>query len=297
VKLARKLGRSPAPPSGPHGQVVPIQIDHVSKSYETREGEVRAVDDFSLECRPGEFVSIVGPSGCGKSTMLLMVAGLVPTTSGTVTIGDTVVERPYTDLGFVFQDSVLLDWRKTMGNVLLQAEMRGLDKDAYRTRAQELIDLVGLTGFEDRYPFELSGGMRQRVSICRALLHDPALLLMDEPFGALDALTRDQLNLDLQDIWLTSQKTVLFVTHGITEAVFLSDRVVVMSPRPGRIEEVLEIALPRPRHLSVRETPEFGKYTNDIRSVFARLGVLREEHGSTGPGPSTPALANPEVTS
>ncbi|MEA2419968.1 MAG: NitT/TauT family transport system ATP-binding protein [Thermoleophilaceae bacterium] len=282
AKIVRNLRRRGAAPSESHELVVPIQIDGVSKSYETREGEVRAVEDFSLDCRPGEFVSIVGPSGCGKSTMLLMVAGLIPATSGTVTIGETVVNRPYTDLGFVFQDSVLLDWRRTMGNVLLQAELRGLDKNAYRPRAQELIDLVGLSGFEDRYPFELSGGMRQRVSICRALLHDPALLLMDEPFGALDALTRDQLNLDLQEIWLTSQKTVLFVTHGITEAVFLSDRVVVMSPRPGRIEEVLDIALPRPRHLSVRETPEFGKYTSDIRRIFGRLGVLREEHGPAG---------------
>jgi NitT/TauT family transport system ATP-binding protein len=292
VKARRKLGRRGASPAGPHGEVVPIQIDHVSKSYETREGDVRAVEDFTLECEPGEFVSIVGPSGCGKSTMLLMVAGLVPTSSGAVSIGDTVVDRPYTDLGFVFQDSVLLDWRKTMGNVLLQAEMRGLDRDAYRTRAQELIDLVGLNGFEDRYPHELSGGMRQRVSICRALLHDPALLLMDEPFGALDALTRDQLNLDLQEIWLTSRKTVLFVTHGITEAVFLSDRVVVMSPRPGRIEEVLEIALPRPRHLSVRETPEFGKYTSEIRRIFSRLGVLREEHDGTS---GKPALSPQEA--
>src|SRR5262245_54396279 len=192
--------------------------------------------------RPGEFVSVVGPSGCGKSTLLLMVAGLIRITSGTITIGDIQVTKPYTDLGIVFQEPVLLDWRKVLGNVLIQAEIRkGMDKKRLRARAQELLDLVGLNGFEDRYPFELSGGMRQRVSICRALLHDPPLLLMDEPFGALDALTRDQLNLDLQSIWLGSEKTVMFVTHSISEAVFLSDRVAVFSPRPGRVVEMLDI--------------------------------------------------------
>jgi NitT/TauT family transport system ATP-binding protein len=273
VRGLRKRGGPIAAP----GEALPVLIEGVSKAYPTREGELLAIDDFSLDCRPGEFVSIVGPSGCGKSTMLLIASGLVGASRGTVRIGDTVVKRPFTELGFVFQDSVLLDWRKTMGNVLLQAEMRGLDAGAYRERAQELLDLVGLTGFEDRYPFELSGGMRQRVAICRALLHSPPLLLMDEPFGALDALTRDQLNLDLQDIWLSSRKTVLFVTHGISEAVFLSDRVVVMSPRPGRIEEVIEIDLPRPRQLAIRETPDFGRYTREIQGIFARLGVLREQ--------------------
>ncbi|MBM4421611.1 MAG: ABC transporter ATP-binding protein, partial [Chloroflexi bacterium] len=183
----------------------------------------------------------------------------------------------------------LLDWRKTLANVMLQVEMRKLDKSLYQARAQELLDMVGLTGFEDRYPYELSGGMRQRVSICRALLHDPPLLLMDEPFGALDALTRDQLNLDLQRIWLQSRKTVVFVTHSITEAVFLADRVVVMSPRPGKIEEILEIDLPRPRHLSIRETPEFGKYTSEIRRLFGSLGILRDEDGDAPAGGPAPA--------
>jgi NitT/TauT family transport system ATP-binding protein len=228
--------------------------------------------------RPGEFVSVVGPSGCGKSTLLLMVAGLIPSSGGTITIGNSTVTKPYTDLGIVFQEPVLLDWRKVLGNVLLQVELRrGLDKKKYRARAFELLDLVGLSGFENRYPFELSGGMRQRVSICRALLHDPPLLLMDEPFGALDALTRDQLNLDLQQIWMGSGKTVMFVTHSISEAVFLSDRVAVFSARPGRVVEVLDIDLPRPRHLSIRETPEFGQYAGEIRRVFASLGVLRED--------------------
>ena len=256
------------------GVGVLVVLDSISKLYETLGEPVQAIDEVSLTCKPGEFIAILGPSGCGKSTILLLVAGLVPLTGGTISIGGTNVSKPYTNLGMVFQEAVLLDWRKVMSNVLLQVEMRGLDKKAYRSRAQQLIDLVGLTGFEDSYPFELSGGMRQRVSICRALLHDPPLLLMDEPFGALDALTRDKLNLDLQQIWLTSQKTVLFVTHSITEAVFLADRVVVMSPRPCTVEEILDIDLPRPRDHSVRETPEFGRYASDIRQIFSSLGIL-----------------------
>jgi NitT/TauT family transport system ATP-binding protein len=260
------------------GEAVPLSYKDVTKIYPTKKGEpVHAVDNFNLDSKPGEFISLVGPSGCGKSTVLLMTAGLIPRSSGEIRIGENLVTKPYTDLGIVFQDAVLLDWRKVMGNVMIQADVRKLDKKASEARAKELLDLVGLTGFEDRYPFELSGGMRQRVSICRALLHDPPLLLMDEPFGALDALTRDQLNLDLQQIWLSSHKTVIFVTHSISEAVFLSDRVVVMSPRPGRIEEVLEIDLPRPRHLGIRETPEFGKYTAEIRRLFTKLGILRDE--------------------
>ncbi len=158
--------------------------------------------------------------------------------------------------------------------------MRGLDRKKYAARAQELLSLVGLDGFENHYPYELSGGMRQRVAICRALVHEPPLLLMDEPFGALDALTRDQLNLDVQDIWLRTGKTVIFVTHSITEAVFLSDRVVVMSPRPGRVEQILDIDLPRPRSLNVRETPEFGRYTQEIRGIFGALGIIREPSGA-----------------
>jgi NitT/TauT family transport system ATP-binding protein len=269
---------SAQPIKTPTAEQVGVKIEGVTKVYETRAEPITALSQCSLEMRPGEFVSVVGPSGCGKSTLLLMVAGLIPATSGTITIGETRVTKPYTDLGIVFQEPVLLDWRKVLGNVLLQVELRrGLDKRQYRARAMELLDLVGLSGFENRYPFELSGGMRQRVSICRALLHDPALLLMDEPFGALDALTRDQLNLDLQHIWLGSGKTVMFVTHSISEAVFLSDRVAVFSARPGRVVEVLEIDLPRPRHLAIRETPEFGRYAGEIRRVFSSLGVLRDD--------------------
>jgi NitT/TauT family transport system ATP-binding protein len=270
-------------------QGIGVQIDRVKKIYETRGEPITALDECSLDLHPGEFVSVVGPSGCGKSTLMLMVAGLIPASSGAITIGTSRVQGPYTDLGIVFQEPVLLDWRKVTANVLLQVELRrGFDKRLYRERARELLDLVGLTGFEDRYPYELSGGMRQRVSICRSLLHDPPLLLMDEPFGALDALTRDQLNLDLQSIWLQSRKTVMFVTHSISEAVFLSDRVVVFSDRPGRVVEVLDIDLPRPRHLSIRETPEFGTYAGEIRRVFASLGVLRDDVATPG-GNGAPA--------
>jgi NitT/TauT family transport system ATP-binding protein len=260
------------------GRQIGVSIEQVGKVYETRGAPITALEECSLELNPGEFVSVVGPSGCGKSTLMLMVAGLIPATSGRITIGDRVVKGPYTDLGIVFQEPVLLDWRKVLGNVLLQAELRpGLNKKHYRARAFELLELVGLEGFEDRYPFELSGGMRQRVSLCRALLHDPPLLLMDEPFGALDMLTRDQLNLDLQNIWLRSRKTVMFVTHSISEAVFLGDRVAVFSARPGKVVEILNVDLPRPRTLSVRETPEFGRYAQEIRRIFSSLGILRDD--------------------
>jgi NitT/TauT family transport system ATP-binding protein len=263
-----------------------VVIDQVVKWYPTSSGPLHALDEVSLEMRGGEFVSIVGPSGCGKSTLLLMLAGLIQPTLGTITVGDTVVTKPYTDLGIVFQDSVMLDWYNVLGNVMLQAKMRRLDKAQSTERAMELLSLVGLDGFEKRRPYELSGGMRQRVAICRALLHEPPLLLMDEPFGALDALTRDQLNLDMLDLWARRQQLVMFVTHSILEAVFMSDRVVVMSQRPGKIEAILEIDLPRPRTLSMRETPEFGKYANEIRSIFGRLGILSTE-SSTQAGSDT----------
>jgi NitT/TauT family transport system ATP-binding protein len=259
------------------GRSVSVHIDSVTKRYATRDGEVLALTECSLSFRPGEFIAVVGPSGCGKSTLMLMMAGLVPITSGTIKIDDQAVKGPYTDLGIVFQDAVLLDWRRVLDNVMLQAEIRKLDKARLRARAQELISLVGLEGFEQKYPYELSGGMRQRVSICRGLVHDPPLLLMDEPFGAIDALTRDQLNLDLQHLWMRSPKTVLFVTHSIDEAVFLADKVVVMSPRPGRVVEVIDVGIERPRRLAVRDTPEFSAVTSHIRELFEREGVLRDD--------------------
>ena len=251
-----------------------VQVDHVGKTYRSRHGSVRALDDTSLTIGEREFVSIVGPSGCGKSTLLMLVAGLYLPTSGAISVGGQPVRKPVTDLGIVFQKDLLLDWRTVLDNVMLQPEIRRLPKAQHRSRALDLLRQVGLDGFADKYPAQLSGGMRQRVSICRALVHESPLLLMDEPFGALDALTREQMNLDLLDIWESSRKTVLFITHSISEAVFLSDRVVVMSPRPGRVRDVLAIELPRPRHMSVRESPEFVTYARRIRELFEEMGVL-----------------------
>ncbi|HEV8108462.1 MAG TPA: ABC transporter ATP-binding protein [Burkholderiales bacterium] len=252
-----------------------VEIAEVSKEYVTSDGRLRALDRLSLEIRDGEFVSIVGPSGCGKSTLMLITAGLVAPSSGSVRVAGTEVRAPHGDVGIVFQDPTLYEWRRVLENVLLPVDIKRLDRRQFRGRALELLELVGLKGFEGKYPFQLSGGMRQRVALCRALVHDPPLLLMDEPFGALDALSRDQLNLELQTIWQRHRKTVLFITHSITEAVFLSDRVVVMSPRPGRIGAVLTIQLPRPRTFDFAETPEFGAYAKEIRRIFEGWGVLR----------------------
>jgi NitT/TauT family transport system ATP-binding protein len=252
-----------------------IEIRDVSKRYATTGGPVHALDAVSLEVARGEFVAILGPSGCGKSTLLLLVAGLLPPSGGEIRIGGEVVTRPRTEVGIVFQNPVLLDWRTVLRNVLLQVESRGLDPAASAERARALLRSVGLEGFEDRYPFELSGGMRQRTAICRALIHDPPLLLMDEPFGALDALTREQMRLDLERLWLERRPTVLFITHSIPEAVLLSDRVVVMSPRPGRIDRVLAIDLPRPRHLAVQESAACAEYLRAITGLFLDRGVLR----------------------
>ena len=241
---------------------------------------VRALDRVDLDIGRSEFVSVVGPSGCGKSTLLSLIAGLILPCEGQVSIGEQVVTQPYTDIGVVFQSDLLLDWRTVLGNVLIQFEMRGLDTRPHVDRARSLLQSVGLGAFESAYPWQLSGGMRQRVSICRALVHDPPLLLMDEPFGALDAITREQLQVDLQEIWQHSRKTVVFITHSISEAVFLSDRVVVMTPRPGKIREILPIELPRPRALDVRDTPDFTAYTARIGRLFRELGVFRERQAA-----------------
>jgi len=252
-----------------------IRFEHVTKFFGEGEKRVHVVDDVSFTARRGEFISILGPSGCGKSTLMMLASGLIPLSSGTIAIDGTQVSKPYTNLGIVFQQDLLMDWRRVLANILVQAEFRGLRARDYDARARELLKLVGLSGCEDKYPFELSGGMRQRVAICRALVHNPNLLLMDEPFGALDALTRDQMNLDLQRIWYDDKKTVLFVTHSIPEAVFLGDRVFVMAPSPTKIREAIEIDLPRPRSLEVRETPEFAAYIHRITQLFYQMGILR----------------------
>jgi NitT/TauT family transport system ATP-binding protein len=253
-----------------------LQVQGLSKVYATDEGPVRALDRVSLIQRKGEFVSLVGPSGCGKSTLMMIAAGLASASDGEVLVEDKRVTKARTDIGIVFQNHVLLDWRTAIGNVLLQAEARKMDMRVAEARARELLAAVGLQGFENKYPKSLSGGMKQRVSICRALIHNPTHLLMDEPFGALDALTRDQLVLDLQDICSKRSVSILFVTHSIAEAVFLSDRVIVMTPRPGRVDKVIDINLPRPRTLAMRESGEFGVYSREILDIFLARGILRE---------------------
>jgi NitT/TauT family transport system ATP-binding protein len=253
-----------------------LEVSGVSMTYRTARDAVTALEDVSFAVQPGEFVSVLGPSGCGKSTLLALASGLVFPSKGQVRVGGVAVTRPVTDIGIVFQTDVLLDWRRALGNILMQIEMRGLDPARYRAEALELLRQVGLAGFEDKYPFELSGGMRQRVALCRALIHKPPLLLMDEPFGALDALTREQMVYLLHRIWNETRKSVVFVTHDIQEAVFLADRVIVMTPRPGRIAEVLEVALPRPRHAATKESAGFLALVAHIRSIFLRTGVLTE---------------------
>jgi NitT/TauT family transport system ATP-binding protein len=252
-----------------------LRIENLSKVYATRDGEVRALNDVSFTQRRGEFVSHVGPSGCGKSTLLMIAAGLLAPSSGAVLVSGRKVDRPRTDIGIVFQNPVLLDWRTALGNVMLQAEARKMNRKEAQARAGTLLESVGLGGFEERFPHELSGGMRQRVSICRALIHNPDHLLMDEPFGALDALTRDQLVLDLEALVRERRMTVLFITHSIAEAVFLSDRVIVMTPRPGRVREVIEIDLARPRRLDVRDSPVFVETIRRVNHLFQDMGVIR----------------------
>ncbi|HVQ77139.1 MAG TPA: ABC transporter ATP-binding protein [Candidatus Binatia bacterium] len=247
-----------------------IELEGVTKIFRPRHGDpVRALDDVTLAVKEKEFVSLVGPSGCGKSTLLKLVAGLVLATSGTVRVRGREVREPYPDAGFVFQSAVLLPWRTVLDNVLFSIEMLGRPARAHRGQAVALLELAGLAGFEEKYPGELSGGMQQRVAICRALVHDPGLLLMDEPFGALDAMTREEMSLELLRIWDERRKTILFVTHSIPEAILLSDRVVVMTPRPGRLARVLEIDLPRPRRVEMEFDDRFRRYSEEIRSLIA----------------------------
>jgi NitT/TauT family transport system ATP-binding protein len=253
-----------------------IAIKNVKKTYQSRAGLIHALGPISLSVKQGEFISIVGPSGCGKSTLLLMIAGLLGFEEGEVFVNASEVIKPQTDVGIVFQTPVLVDWRDVLGNVLLQIEMRGLNKNDYLDRARALLDSVGLKDFENRFPYELSGGMQQRTAFCRALVHDPPLVLMDEPLGALDAMTREQLRVDLEKLWIETRKTVIFVTHSIAESVQLSDRVVIFTPRPGVIDRVIDIDLPRPRTMEVRESPKFQKYIHEITDVFMGYGVFKE---------------------
>ena len=248
-----------------------IEYQRVRKIYDSGSHEVVALGEVSFTVHGGEFVTVVGRSGCGKTTLLKLTSGLLTPTAGTIRVAGAEVRAPLTNVGIVFQSPVLLAWRKTIDNVLLQIEARRLRVESYRQRAMELLELAGLKGFEEKYPHELSGGMQQRVSISRALIHNPPLLLMDEPFGALDAITRDEMNLELLRIWSGAKKTVLFITHSIPEAVFLGDRVIVMTPRPGKVSEIVGVDLPRPRTTAIRDDPKFISCVKHIRES---LGVL-----------------------
>src|SRR5882724_11532588 len=252
-----------------------IHIEALHKTYASRNGRVAALENIDLSIEQNEFITLVGPSGCGKSTLLKVIGGLIGPTRGKLLFDDAPLLRPTRDVGIVFQEAVLLQWRTVLDNVLLPSEILGLDKTGSRKRAMELLDLVGLGGFEKRIPRELSGGMQQRVSLCRALIHNPSVLLMDEPFAALDAMTREELGFELMRIWDTHKKTVVFVTHNIVEAILLADRVVAMSPRPGRIDKIVKIDLPRPRTIDMEFTAEFKAYSDEIRSVIYHAGTGR----------------------
>lgn len=255
-----------------------VELQGVAKTYVSRDGtEVVAVRPIQLDIGDGEFVAIVGPSGCGKSTLLHMIAGLTQPTRGQILLQGKPVLGTRPDIGIVFQDPVLLPWRTVKDNVLLPAAVRKTGTSSAEARAAELINLVGLGGFENKYPSELSGGMQQRVGIARALLLDPSVLLLDEPFGALDSMTREQMNVELLKIWSGSRKTVVLITHDIGEAVFLADRVLVMSARPGRIMNTHTITLPRPRAVSMIGSPEFGALSQAIRAeLYAPNGGIHD---------------------
>jgi NitT/TauT family transport system ATP-binding protein len=251
-----------------------IRMLGVAKAYRSAEGEVESLKPLEFDIREGEFLSIVGPSGCGKSTLLKLVGGLLPATQGSIEIAGKRVDGPAGSIGIVFQSHVLLAWRTVLENIMLQVEVRKLPRDRGLEHARELVEMVGLQGFENKYPWQLSGGMQQRASICRALVHDPAILLMDEPFGALDAMTREKMNLELQRIWSAAKKTVLLITHSIPESIFLSDRVLVMSERPGSIAAIYDVPLPRPRTLAMMGGTEFGALALKIRAHFYAQGSL-----------------------
>ncbi|MDA0274709.1 MAG: ABC transporter ATP-binding protein [Actinobacteria bacterium] len=252
-----------------------ISVSGLHKIYRTRTGDpTHALADINFNVRRGEFISIVGPSGCGKTTLLNILAGLISKTEGSASVSGREVTKPLSEIGMVFQAPTLLPWRTILENLMIPIEVQKRNKTEYKAIAADLLKLVGLDGFENKYPNELSGGMQQRAGICRALIHSPSVLLMDEPFGALDAMTREYMNLELLRIWKESNQTIALVTHSITEAVFLSDRVIVMSPRPGRIAEIINIELPRPRTLEMMTSDAAGHYVQRIRHYFSATNVI-----------------------
>jgi len=251
-----------------------IGIEAVSLVYRSRQADVHALDNVSFAARDREFVALLGPSGCGKSTLLKLIAGLIAPTRGTIRVNGRKVSGPTPSIGIVFQSPLLMAWRTVLQNILLPIDIRDLRATDYLPAARDLIRLVGLEGFEHAHPHQLSGGMQQRVGLCRALIHDPDLLVMDEPFGALDAMTREQMNAELQRIWIERRKTVLFITHSIAEAVYLADRVLVMSPRPGRLVGEIAVDLPRPRTVATTERPEFVQLTREVRRRLNTASVI-----------------------
>jgi NitT/TauT family transport system ATP-binding protein len=250
-----------------------IRLEGIRKTFHTRDQDVVAVSDVTMTVHEGDFVALVGPSGCGKTTIMRILADLIRADGGTVQIGSP--EAPFDqsrDIGMVFQQALLLKWRRILDNVLLPAEILGLPRKESRERARDLLAMVGLAGFEERYPYELSGGMQQRAAIARALVHDPKLVLMDEPFGALDALTREKMNIELQRIWSEAGKTILFITHSIQEAVFLGSHCAVLTAGPARMAEYFRVGLPFPRTLEMKTEEEFGAYT---RKIYRLLNMER----------------------
>ncbi|MFI7428565.1 ABC transporter ATP-binding protein [Micromonospora sp. NPDC049836] len=260
-----------------------IRLSGVSRTFDGRSGRVEALRDIDLDVAEGEFVAVVGRSGCGKSTLLRMIAGLLPVTAGEITVAGTPITRPRRDIAMLFQRPALLPWRSVLDNVLLPVEIFGWRRAKHRDRARQLLEMTGLGGFEKRLPHELSGGMQQRVSLCRSLIGEPRVMLMDEPFSALDALTREELSGELQRVHMETKATIVFVTHSIDEAVLLADRVVVLSPRPGRIREVVEVKVPRPRTLGR------NAHLAEVARISAELHeLLMERDGPTGPAPAGP---------
>jgi NitT/TauT family transport system ATP-binding protein len=254
-----------------------VQVEHATKYYKTNTGSVHALEDITLDIRKGEFVAIVGPSGCGKSTLLWALSGLHDLTSGKVVVEGSTVVGPRPEIGMIFQEANLLPWRNLQKNIEFPFEIKKVDSKPYQPRIQELLAEVGLTGFESKYPRELSGGMQQRASIVRCLAFDPDIILMDEPFGALDAFTRDEMNLLIQKLWMETGKTIIFVTHNVSEAILLADRVVVLTPRPGRIAHIFDIDLPRPRTIEETYSPPFIEKIFEIKDTIIE-GAYRPEH-------------------
>jgi NitT/TauT family transport system ATP-binding protein len=251
-----------------------INLSGVSKTYGTGDGKVQSLRPLDFHINDGEFFVVVGPSGCGKSTLLKMISGLLAPTTGEIRVDGKKVTEPHGDVGIVFQNALLLPWRNILKNVLMPIDMKGESREKYTPRAKELLKMVGLEGFEKKLPWQLSGGMQQRASICRALVHDPRIMLMDEPFGALDAMTRERMNVELMRIQRETGKTVLLITHSIPEAVFLADRVLVMTERPGAVAAIYDVPLPRPRGLDAMADPVFTELVQRIRKHFMTRSTL-----------------------